>query len=167
MTKARTTTELGHLGEAVVAAWLMQQGWQILYQRWGCRWGELDLVAIAPPSPVEKTLVFVEVKLRRTHNWDADGLLAITPQKQVKLWKAAELFLSEYPDLADLPCRFDVALVLSQGASRVSLRQPGDVEGAIAHFHGNSPMIHIGQPVQIGGHHLILHQYLTGVLEAG
>lgn len=107
---------LGLLGESLVAEWLQTQGWTILEQRWHCRWGELDLVARSPivngdDRPLSSTLAFVEVKTRSYSSWDANGLLALTPQKQAKLWKAAQFFLSDHPELTNLPCRFDVALV--------------------------------------------------------
>lgn len=102
--------DLGQLAEAFVAQWLLQQGWQILHRRWHCRWGELDLIA----SPPAGSLVFIEVKARRRGSWDEGGLLAITPKKQQKLWKAAAVFLTRHPQFANLPCRFDVALVHSR-----------------------------------------------------
>lgn len=106
---------LGELGEALVADWLQQQGWQIVARRWHCRWGELDLVAVQGlPEP---TLAFVEVKTRRAGSLDGAGRLAITPQKQQKLWRSAELFLARHPHYAEWPCRFDVALVV-QGRPR-------------------------------------------------
>ncbi|MDX2243937.1 MAG: YraN family protein [Leptolyngbyaceae cyanobacterium bins.302] len=107
------TADAGALGEELVAKWLQQQGWTILQQRWHCRWGELDLVAGHRQAKATQftTIAFVEVKTRRVRNWDEDGKLAITPQKQAKLWKAAQLFLLHHPHLAELPCRFDVALV--------------------------------------------------------
>ncbi|MCL6436005.1 MAG: YraN family protein [Leptolyngbyaceae cyanobacterium HOT.MB2.61] len=106
--------DLGALGEELVAQWLQERGWQLLEQRWHCRWGELDLVIAQadPANPVRLlSVAFVEVKTRSRGNWDANGSLAITLQKQVKLWKTAQLFLAAHPHLAELPCRFDVALV--------------------------------------------------------
>lgn len=103
------TKQLGDWGEALVADWLRQQGWQIVARRWHCRWGELDIVARGPEP--EAMLAFVEVKSRRPSNWDAGGRMAVTPQKQRKLWRSAELFLAQAPQYAALPCRFDVALV--------------------------------------------------------
>ncbi|XGV99552.1 MAG: YraN family protein [Leptolyngbya sp. BL-A-14] len=108
------TTDVGALGEALVAQWLRDRGWLVLQQRWHCRWGELDLV-VGQPSPQQPTqpctLAFVEVKTRSRGNWDCDGALAITARKRSKLWKTAQLFLATHPEWAELPCQFDVALV--------------------------------------------------------
>lgn len=103
----------GELGEAVVAAWLSERGAKILHQRWRWKRGEIDLIAIE-----SATLLFIEVKTRNDRNWDADGLLAITPQKQARLFSSAELFLVKHPALADYPCRFDVAIVRHQSPDR-------------------------------------------------
>ncbi|WP_421658596.1 YraN family protein [Leptothermofonsia sp. ETS-13] len=106
--------DLGALGEELVAQWLQEHGWRLLERRWHCRWGELDLVIaqIDPANPACcLSIAFVEVKTRSQGNWDADGVLALTCRKQAKLWKAAQLFLADHPHLAELPCRFDVALV--------------------------------------------------------
>jgi putative endonuclease len=103
----------GELGEEVVAQWLIAGGGKILHRRWRWRRGEIDLIAIDAD-----TLVFIEVKTRNRRNWDADGLLAVTPQKQIRLVKTAELFLVKYPQLTAYPCRFDVAIVRHQPIDR-------------------------------------------------
>ncbi|MCM1984513.1 YraN family protein [Lyngbya confervoides] len=102
---------VGQIGEKLVAQWLRGQGSRVLAERWRCRWGELDLVVKCPASGGGFEIAFVEVKTRRQQNWDLQGLLAVTPQKQRKLRHAAQLFLADFPDLMQMPGRFDVALV--------------------------------------------------------
>ncbi|MEM1308437.1 MAG: YraN family protein [Cyanobacteria bacterium P01_D01_bin.71] len=102
--------QLGDRGEALVAAWLQQQGWAIVAQQWHCRWGELDLVA--RHTAAELGIAFVEVKTRRRSGIDQGGKLAITFQKQQKLWRSAQQFLQKHPTWSEWPCRFDVAIVL-------------------------------------------------------
>ncbi len=105
---------LGSAGEELVAHWLMTQGWTVLERRWHCRWGELDLVVRSQPTDADPILAFVEVKTRSRNNWDQGGLLAITAQKRNKLWRTAQAYLSRHWELAELACRFDVALVSHQ-----------------------------------------------------
>lgn len=154
----KTTKDLGKLGEDLVACWLTAQSWQIIAQGWHCRWGELDIIA---HHEAEATLAFVEVKTRRRGNWDMDGLLAVTPQKQQKLRQAAQLFLADYPDLATLTCRFDVALVHCQpipvssasGRSLTSLAT------------SNPALVQLGQPVDVHGYRLLLQDYITAAFD--
>ncbi len=106
MTKFPKAKDLGTAGEIFVADLLKQNGWEILATQWRCRWGELDIVARD-----RQWLIFVEVKTRSDRNWDNNGLLAITATKQRKLLHTAMNFLQQHPNLANLPCRFDLALV--------------------------------------------------------
>ncbi|MBE9108065.1 YraN family protein [Nodosilinea sp. LEGE 07298] len=111
MTAELSKTELGTLGETLVANWLQTQGWRLCDRQWHCRWSELDLVVAKGPANRDGQIAFVEVKTRSQGNWDAYGLMAITRSKQAKLWKAAQLYLLKHPQWAEATCRFDVALV--------------------------------------------------------
>ena len=143
---------IGELGEQLVARWLEIQGWRILAHRWRCRWGEIDLIA-----QNESILSFVEVKTRSARNWDAGGMLAITDRKQAKLWRTASFFLTEQPHLADLPCRFDVALVsYRQSPSPVQLVNSNVFE---------RQKIKIGDAVAWQGYQLTLHKYIESAFE--
>ena len=120
--------QLGDRGEALVADWLQQQGWSILAQQWHCRWGELDIVARSRAGG----LAFVEVKTRRRYSIDQGGRLAITPQKQQKLWRAAQQFLLEHPGHSDSPCRFDVAFVTQETVPAALMTQTTDAQPPLA-----------------------------------
>jgi putative endonuclease len=148
---------VGQLAENLVAEWLQQQGWQILAQRWHCRQGELDLVAVRSDC-----LAFIEVKARSRGNWDADGLLAITPAKQEKLTFTAQMFLAAHPALAELPCRFDVAIVKAQSKAQPAVSQPV-IQPATQPV---SQPITIGQPLTIENYRLTLQHYISGAFES-
>ena len=146
--------DLGQLGEQLTAQWLKAQGWEILASRWRCRWGELDLVAYhaSPPENQKTSLIFVEVKTRQLKNWDADGLLAITPQKQQKLYRTAEIFLASYPQYSEVNCRFDLALVQ---AKLLSEKTQKNLE--------NYPPITLNSPLVSQGYELTLKTYLPDI----
>ncbi|WP_404788718.1 YraN family protein [Altericista sp. CCNU0014] len=142
---------VGQQGETLVSQWLQQQGWSILARGWTSRWGELDIVALRQEKG-GPCLAFVEVKTRSRGNWDEDGLSAITPSKQAKLWKTAQLFLTKHPHLAEAICRFDVALVNVR-------RSPSKTTPTTA------AKIDIGQPLTTSGYDLTLHTYLESAFE--
>jgi putative endonuclease len=143
---------IGSLGEKLVGHWLESQGWQILHHQWHCRYGEIDLIAVETGESGILTLSFVEVKTRGQRNWDQGGLLAITPKKQAKIIRSAELFLSDRPQFLEYPCRFDVALVSCvHDSTRTSISEE------VASF---SSRINIGQSVWINGYQLTLQDYI-------
>lgn len=97
---------LGNLGEQLICEHLQALGWSSIARQWKCRWGELDIVAIR-----DSDLKFVEVKTRSHRNWDASGALAITPNKQRRLIRTAQIYLQQHPQYFSHNCTFDVALV--------------------------------------------------------
>lgn len=113
--------DIGTLGEDLVAQWLESNCWMILHRRFSSRWGEIDIIAQQQDKKDNFTLAFVEVKTRSQRNWDAGGKSAITPQKQAKICRTAQMFLAEYPQKADYACRFDVAIVKSERISPHSI----------------------------------------------
>ena len=109
-------------------------------------------------------LAFIEVKTRSQNNWDAGGLLAITPKKQAKLWQTAQYFLTTYPDLAEYPCRFDVALV-----SYHKLGKQSGLSKSLISIEAlcslSSIAIELGQSITIGNYQLLLQEYLPSAFD--
>ncbi|MGB5769506.1 MAG: YraN family protein [Crocosphaera sp.] len=137
-------TSIGQIGEQFVAQWLSFQGWHILHNRWRCPWGEIDIIA-KHYNP--DFVIFVEVKTRKSRNWDRGGVLAVTPQKQAKIEQTAAYFLGEYPHLAEFPCRFDVALVHHKPCEQSSFKE-------------SNLVIKMGKPIQWQGYQLTLLDYI-------
>lgn len=154
------TTQAGEWGEQLVCRWLAQQHWQILERRWHCRWGEIDIIARSCSSSRDSQsganrLAFVEVKTRQSRNWDADGRLAITPQKQQKLWKTAQIFLGKHPDLSELFCQFDVALVQCNPTSELAPSTQVNIHDVL-----QASTIDFSRPIQVGAYQFLLLDYI-------
>lgn len=145
---------IGTLGEQLVQAWLNQQGWEILSHQYRCRWGEIDLIGREINSKSEPTIIFVEVKTRSQRNWDEDGLLAIAPRKQAKIIKSAQMFLSDRASLANLPCRFDVALVRCDRVKSFHSKTHSSFTDS------SFPRLSISQSVERSGYKLTLQNYI-------
>lgn len=143
-------TDIGEIGEQLVAHWLCQQGWRLRQHRWRCRWGEIDLIAERESPSI---LAFVEVKTRRGRSWDEGGRLAIVSAKQQKLVMAAQDFLARHPALDSWPCRFDVALV--------QYRQNPQAQSYQLPLH-----LGLGQYVPWQGYEVCLQDYLLGAFES-
>lgn len=104
MTRARRA--LGADGEAAVARWYQDHGYEVVARNWRTRAGELDLVLRRGRS-----FVFCEVKTRTTDAFGAP-VEAVTRHKQARLRQLAAQWLEEAP-LAAVDIRFDVASVLA------------------------------------------------------
>jgi putative endonuclease len=106
--------KLGEAYEALACRHLQAAGLDLLARNFATRFGELDLV-----MRERDVLVFVEVRYRARTGF-GDGAASITAGKQVKLATAAEQFRQSRPDLAALPCRFDVvAMTGAPSAPRI------------------------------------------------
>jgi putative endonuclease len=104
MTQARRA--LGADGEAAVAAWYTEHGYEVVERNWRCRSGELDLILRRG-----RTFVFCEVKTRTSDAFGAP-VEAVTRQKQSRLRHLAARWLEDAP-LRPTEIRFDVASVLA------------------------------------------------------
>jgi putative endonuclease len=94
----------GQEGEAEAERYLRRKGYRILARNVRSPLGELDLVA-----EDGQTLVFIEVKARRTGGFGG-AIHAVHRQKQQKLVRLASQFLAQRHWI-ERSCRFDVVLL--------------------------------------------------------
>ena len=96
--------------EAIAAAALTADGWDVLARRARTPAGEIDLVARRADM-----VAFVEVKARPTLS---DAAYALTVRQRLRLLRAAAILLARNPDWAVGEVRFDVLLVDRAGSVR-------------------------------------------------
>ncbi len=104
---AETSHSKGLMAELKARSFLRSKGFRILTKRFKTPLGEIDFIA-----KDGKTLVFVEVKLRKTKEAAAE---AIDKKNKKRVRNAAELYLQQHPEYNDFEMRFD-ALILAPGA---------------------------------------------------
>lgn len=95
---------LGREGEDRAARYLVRRGYKILERNYRTRAGEIDLIALD-----RGVVAFVEVKTRTSNAFGAPEL-AVTPQKQRRMIKAALGYI-KYKKIHQVPCRFDVVAI--------------------------------------------------------
>ena len=151
--------DIGSLGEKLTVKWLELQNYNLLEHNWRCRWGEIDIIA---QDRSDRTIAFVEVKTRSKNNWDENGLLAVNATKQKKIIKTASMFLAKHPHLAELPCRFDVALVSYKKfptlRREVAEKRETKKIGAIT-------QLNIGQPIIIEQYQISIENHIQSAFE--
>ena len=106
-----TRAALGSSAERAAADFLRERGYHVLERNFRCRGGEIDLVALDG-----STLVFIEVKMRRTIARGAP-IEAVTPQKQARVRKAAQSYLTFCGRIFQR-IRFDVISVMQTPRTR-------------------------------------------------
>jgi putative endonuclease len=107
----RRYRSLGKRGERAADRFLRQQGYQIVARGHRGRLGELDLVAVDG-----RTVVFVEVKTRRSHS-AGHPAEAVGPEKQKRLTRLALAFLKRH-ELLNHSARFDVLAITWPATAR-------------------------------------------------
>jgi putative endonuclease len=93
---------IGQHYENQACTFLQQQGLRLIKRNFACRLGEIDLI-----MQEKKSLVFVEVRYRRSHSF-GDGIESIEYRKCKKLIRTAEYYLQQNRLTEKIPCRFDV-----------------------------------------------------------
>ncbi len=101
----------GKAGEDLAVRYLKKKGYKVIQQNYTCPLGEIDIIARQ-----KKTIVFVEVKTRRSLSFGS-AKLAITPHKQRKISMTALYYLKSSQQM-DQDARFDVVTVQSAGDSQ-------------------------------------------------
>ena len=106
-------SELGRSGEDAAERLYRKLGYRVLERNYRCRAGEIDLVVRRGP-----TIVFCEVKARRTDRW-GEPSEAVRRAKQLRLKRLAAMWLAERrPGAVDI--RFDVvSVIVRRGRSYV------------------------------------------------
>lgn len=104
-TAAETGYRKGLLAEKRAALYFRLRGYGLLAERFRTPVGEIDLILLRG-----NTVVFVEVKLRRTVSEAAE---AIHARNQSRVRQAAELYLQQHPEYTGHDIRFD-ALVMGR-----------------------------------------------------
>jgi putative endonuclease len=106
-TGRRTQKQLiGQAAEDLAAAFLRDNGLEILERNYLRRLGELDIVARD-----RDVLVIAEVRARATNRYGG-AAASVDTRKQQRLIRAAAQLLQQRRDLAHLRVRFDVVAVL-------------------------------------------------------
>ena len=100
----------GGAAEEIAARYLVRHGLAILARNYRCRGGEIDLVARDGD-----TLVFVEVRLRRSQRFGGAGA-SVDARKQSRVVVAARHYLA---DRGDVPCRCDVVALDALDPARI------------------------------------------------
>lgn len=104
----------GNIGEDAVCGFLVRHGYEIIKRNFTVRGGEIDIIA-------EKAdiIAFVEVKTRTIGSMTS-AEEAVDPVKQWRIVQTAQAYLQNAAQ--PLQCRFDVAVVETEGGKVKKLR---------------------------------------------
>ncbi|MBR3912897.1 MAG: YraN family protein [Alphaproteobacteria bacterium] len=104
--KKKTNYATGHFAEKIAFWFLRLKGYRFVAKNFtvkrGTGAGEIDLIMTKG-----KTIIFFEVKKRRTYGAAAE---AITIQNQMRVVKSSAVFLQKNPQYASFQMRYDAIL---------------------------------------------------------
>ena len=93
----------GHVAEATAALLLLAKGFRLIARRYRTPLGEIDLIAKRG-----RLIAFVEVKARPS---EMEALESVGRFAERRIVDAADLWLANHPDAADLDLRYDMIVV--------------------------------------------------------
>jgi putative endonuclease len=110
--------QTGRQGELLAAAYLEQQGYELLHCNWRYGRAELDIVALEG-----RVLVIVEVKTRTSVQYGPPELF-VSARKKRFMVEAAASYMEQYG--YDWELRFDIIAVVIPPGRAVEIRQYRD-----------------------------------------
>jgi len=99
------TQQQGQLAEDAALAFLQARGLKLIERNARYSVGEIDLILMH-----EGSLVFAEVRQRKSDRFGG-AAHSIDRRKMKKCALAAQCWLKQHPQFAELPCRFDAVLL--------------------------------------------------------
>ena len=99
---------LGQQGERAAERFLRRKGWKILLRNFRGAHGEIDRI-----MRDGKTIVFVEVKTRRSRKFFEGRYRRFGPRKKLAIYRTSIAFLRRYRMTRD-PVRYDLVTVLCE-----------------------------------------------------
>lgn len=100
--KKITTRKVGSQFEKMAEEYLQNRGLKILTRNYLAKTGEIDLIMLD-----HNCLTFIEVRYRNASQYGS-AIETISINKQRKIMRTAEFYLTNHTQYQSLPCRFDV-----------------------------------------------------------
>lgn len=101
----KNTTAIGLKAESLACDYLKDNGFEIVERNYRDRFCEIDIIA-----KNKESICFVEVKFRNTNDFGG-GVGAVHNNKQHRLQKAAEVWLSQHKGFDNLQPQIDIIAV--------------------------------------------------------
>ena len=121
--------QIGLKGEREAESFLLDLGLVLLERRFGCRFGEVDLICaeVDPGNGQITEVVFVEVKARTVNSYGRPEA-AVSKAKRLRLMRTAQVYLNEKP-VADANVRFDVVSIVYRADGKPDIEHFQDAFG--------------------------------------